>query len=54
MPAEDIPSGPTVVHRVKSKLGYTEMHANAPGFSEDVSRLTHENNTACYHQSKNK
>ncbi len=31
----DIP-GPTVVHKVKSKLGYTEMHTTAPGFNEEV------------------
>ena len=33
----DIPA-PTIVHRVKSKMGYTEMHAPAPGFGEDVRR----------------
>eukprot|EP00095_Tigriopus_kingsejongensis_P005245 maker-scaffold353_size198981-snap-gene-0.31 protein:Tk05245 transcript:maker-scaffold353_size198981-snap-gene-0.31-mRNA-1 annotation:"dipeptidyl aminopeptidase-like protein 6" len=27
-------SGPTMVHKVKSKLGYTEMHSTAPGFAE--------------------
>ena len=29
-------AGPTVIHKVKSKLGYTEMHTAAPGFGEDV------------------
>jgi len=29
-------AGPTVVHKVKSKLGYTEMHTTAPGFGEEV------------------
>ncbi len=32
-------AGPTVVHKVKSKLGYTEMHASAPGFNEEVSKV---------------
>ena len=30
-------AGPTIVHKVKSKLGYTEMHSTPPGFNEDVS-----------------
>ena len=30
-------TAPTMVHKVKSKLGYTEMHTTAPGFGEDVS-----------------
>ena len=29
-------TAPKVVHRVKSKMGYTEMHTTAPGFSENV------------------
>ena len=29
-------TGPTIVHKVKSKLGYTEMHTTAPGFNEEV------------------
>ena len=38
MASESVPdvTGPTVVHKVKSKLGYTEMHTTAPGFHEDV------------------
>ncbi len=39
----DMPSGPevpdvptvTVVHKVKSKLGYTEIHSTAEGFGEN-------------------
>ncbi len=34
-------AGPTVVHKVKSKLGYTEMHTTAPGFNEEVRTLFH-------------
>ena len=29
-------TAPKVVHRVKSKMGYTEMHTTAPGFGENV------------------
>eukprot|EP00094_Tigriopus_californicus_P011472 TCALIF_11077-PA protein Name:"Similar to DPP10 Inactive dipeptidyl peptidase 10 (Homo sapiens)" AED:0.12 eAED:0.12 QI:0/0.84/0.64/0.92/0.76/0.85/14/214/869 len=32
-------AGPTVVHKVKSKFGYTEMHATAPGFGENLEVL---------------
>ncbi len=34
----DVPdvTAPTIVHRVKSKMGYTEMHTAAPGFGENV------------------
>lgn len=33
----DVPDVPsvTVVHKVKSKLGYTEIHSTAPGFGEN-------------------
>ena len=39
----DMPSGPevpdvptvTIVHKVKSKLGYTEIHSTAQGFGEN-------------------
>ena len=32
-------TAPKVVHRVKSKMGYTEMHTTAPGFGENVCAL---------------
>ena len=39
----DMPSGPevpdvptvTIVHKVKSKLGYTEIHSTAEGFGDN-------------------
>lgn len=35
--ADVVPDVPTVtvVHKVKSKLGYTEIHSTAPGFGEN-------------------
>ena len=39
MPKTSDELGPKIVHKVKSKLGYTEMQTTAPGFAEDVSLL---------------
>jgi hypothetical protein len=38
---------PTIVHKVKSKLGYTEMHTPAPGFGENVGCVVRVNRARC-------
>ena len=40
MGGESLPpdlSAPTVVHRVRAKFGYSEVHVPAPGFADHVS-----------------
>ena len=42
MGGESLPpdlSAPTVVHRVRAKFGYSEVHVPAPGFADHVSQL---------------
>ena len=39
MGGESLPpdlSAPTVVHRVRAKFGYSEVHVPAPGFADHV------------------
>ena len=43
-------AGPTIVHKVKSKLGYTEMHSTPPGFNEDVSYKKKRSTLGLYEQ----